>query len=116
MGVLAIGQCHYQYTYGYSTSTQMVWFKAEEPEDVSSEELPKDICDEASAKDRQCFCIGWNVTNWFGLEKQESSEEIKYFPWCGECIDPCALRFKWDKTFTVIKEDEDEGEDNGSGD
>ena len=58
---------------------------------------------QASAKDRQCFCIGWNVTNWFGLEKQESSEEIKYFPWCGECIDPCALKFKWDSTFTVLK-------------
>ena len=46
---------YYIVLYSYSTSTQMVWFKAEEPEDcktapeeVNSEELPKDICDEVS--------------------------------------------------------------------
>lgn len=125
MSFLAIGHCHYLYNRGYSRSTQLVWFNAEEPEDcktapeeVNTDELPKDMCDEASAKDRKCFCIGWNVTNWFGPDMQESSEDIKYFPWCGECEDPCALRFKWDSRFTVPKDDENEVEDeeNGSGD
>ena len=130
----------------------MVWFKVDEPEgckeapeEVSSEELPKDICADvsryriqgnrflkttiiniysynikyesykrckitfkhnfqAAAKDRQCFCIGWNTTNWHGFEEGlKSTENITYFPWCGECIDPCALRFKWDSHFTIPK-------------
>ena len=59
---------------------------------------------EAAAKDKACFCIGWNVTTWHGFEEGlKSTEEIKYLPWCGECIDPCALRFKWDSHFTQLK-------------
>ena len=59
---------------------------------------------QAAAKDRQCFCIGWNTTTWHGFEEGlKSTENITYFPWCGECIDPCALRFKWDSHFTIPK-------------
>ena len=59
---------------------------------------------QAAAKDRQCFCIGWNTTTWHGFDEGlKSTENITYFPWCGECIDPCALRFKWDSHFTIPK-------------
>merc|ERR1711872_831764 len=102
--VIAICNCQYLYHHmGHGHSkTNMVWFKVDEPEgckeapeEVSSEELPKDICADAAAKDRQCFCIGWNTTTWHGFEEGlKSTENITYFPWCGECIDPCALRFK----------------------
>jgi len=119
--VVAICNCQYFYHHGISaghSKTNMVWFKVEAPEDckeapeeVSSEELPKDICADAEAKDRQCFCIGWNTTTWHGFEGGlKSTENITYFPWCGECYDPCALRFKWDSHFSVPKEEESSGD------
>jgi len=117
--VVAIGHCQFMYHHlgsSHHSKTNMVWFKVDEPEgckeapeEVSSEELPKDICEDAAAKDKACFCIGWNVTTWHGFEEGlKSTEEIKYLPWCGQCIDPCALRFKWDSHFTQLKEDEEE--------
>jgi len=114
--VIAICNCQYLYHHMGHSKTNMVWFKVDEPEgckeapeEVSSEELPKDICADAAAKDRQCFCIGWNTTTWHGFEEGlKSTENITYFPWCGECIDPCALRFKWDSHFTIPKEDDKE--------
>ena len=57
---------------------------------------------QAAAKDKRCFCIGYNYTTYFYGQPQESSEEITYLPWCGVCRDPCALQFKWDASFTIL--------------
>ena len=58
---------------------------------------------QAAAKDKRCFCVGYNITTYFGFDVHQTSENINYFPWCGECVDPCALQFKWDTHFTPIK-------------
>merc|ERR1739844_445058 len=99
----------------------MVWFEANEPGDcgpggreVSEEALPTDICDGAAAKDKRCFCIGYNYTTYFYGQPQESSGEITYLPWCGVCRDPCALEFKWDASFTILPEEEEEEEGSGA--
>merc|ERR1711981_629733 len=104
----------YHSGYHYNTRSNMVWFEANEPEDcreapeeVSEEALPTDICDGAAAKDKRCFCIGYNYTTYFYGQPQESSGEITYLPWCGVCRDPCALQFKWDASFTILPEEEE---------
>merc|ERR1712226_500604 len=123
LSTITICHCHYMYHsgYHYNTRSNMVWFEANEPEDcreapeeVSEEVLPTDICDGAAAKDKRCFCIGYNYTTYFYGQPQESSGEITYLPWCGVCRDPCALQFKWDASFTILPEEEEE-EEEGSG-
>merc|ERR1712226_627032 len=123
LSTITICHCHYMYHsgYHYNTRSNMVWFEANEPEDcreapeeVSEEALPTDICDGAAAKDKRCFCIGYNYTTYFYGQPQESSGEITYLPWCGVCRDPCALQFKWDASFTILPEEEEE-EEEGSG-
>merc|ERR1712202_19077 len=96
-GTLALCHCHYQYGYrytGYTTRSHLAWFEVEDPEDckngsddVSYEELPKNVCDDAAAKDRRCFCVGYNYTV-TGHDYNESSDKIMFTPICGECIDP----------------------------
>merc|ERR1712088_670511 len=117
LSTITICHCHYMYHsgYHYNTRSNMVWFEANEPEDcreapeeVSEEALPTDICDGAAAKDKRCFCIGYNYTTYFYGQPQESSGEITYLPWCGVCRDPCALQFKWDASFTILPEEEEE--------
>merc|ERR1711997_1056487 len=123
LSTITICHCHYMYHsgYHYNTRSNMVWFEANEPEDcreapeeVSEEALPTDICDGAAAKDKRCFCIGYNYTTYFYGQPQESSEEITYLPWCGVCRDPCALQFKWDATFTILPEEKEEEEGSGA--
>merc|ERR1712110_301089 len=118
LSTITICNCHYMYHsgYHYNTRSNMVWFEANEPEDcreapeeVSEEALPTDICDGAAAKDKRCLCIGYNYTTYFYGQPQESSGEITYLPWCGVCRDPCALQFKWDASFTILPEEEEEG-------
>merc|ERR1712088_278827 len=117
LSTITICHCHYTYHsgYHYNTRSNMVWFEANEPEDcreapeeVSEEALPTDICDGAAAKDKRCFCIGYNYTTYFYGQPQESSGEVTYLPWCGVCRDPCALQFKWDASFTILPEEEEE--------
>merc|ERR1712110_640022 len=123
LSAITICNCHYMYHsgYHYNTRSNMVWFEANEPEDcreapeeVSEEALPTDICDGAAAKDKRCLCIGYNYTTYFYGQPQESSGEITYLPWCGVCRDPCALQFKWDASFTILPEEEEEEEGSGA--
>jgi hypothetical protein len=88
-------------------NTNPVWFEAQEPSDcdvvpeqVNAGKPPRDICANAAVDQRSCICIkraGYNV----------------YEPICGECRDPCALKFVVDRYATSpslakLIEEEDE--------
>ncbi len=73
---------------------KLEWFEVLEgnncspvPATVNAGRPPRDICVEAAVNERRCICLNTGRGN----------TETGYEPICGNCRDPCALRFTPDK-------------------
>merc|ERR1719219_1779888 len=86
---------NFQDLFSYRGAQKLEWFEVLEgndcspvPATVNAGRPPRDICNEAAVDERRCICIntGRNVDSETGYEAM-----------CGNCRDPCQLKFTPDK-------------------
>ena len=86
---------NFQDLFSYRGAQKLEWFEVLEgndcspvPATVNAGRPPRDICNEALVDERRCICIntGRNVDSETGYEAM-----------CGNCRDPCQLKFTPDK-------------------
>ena len=82
---------NFQDLFSYRGAQKLEWFEVLEgndcstvPATVNAGRPPRDICNEAVVEERRCICIntGRNVDSKTGYELM-----------CGNCRDPCQLKF-----------------------
>ena len=82
---------NFQDLFSYRGAQKLEWFEVLEgndcspvPATVNAGRPPRDICNEALVDERRCICIntGRNVDSETGYEAM-----------CGNCRDPCQLKF-----------------------
>merc|ERR1712241_1138214 len=86
---------NFQDLFSYRGAQKLEWFEVLEgndcspvPATVNAGRPPRDICNEAAVEERRCICIntGRNVDSETGYEAM-----------CGNCRDPCQLKFTPDR-------------------
>merc|ERR1712001_31569 len=86
---------NFQDLFSYRGAQKLEWFEILEgndcstvPGQVNAGRPPRDICNEAAAEERRCICINTGRN----LRSDSGYEQI-----CGNCRDPCQLKFTPDK-------------------
>ena len=81
---------NFQDLFSYKGAQKLEWFEVLEgndcspvPATVNAGRPPRDICLEAAVDERRCICINTG----------RGSTETGYEPICGNCRDPCQLKF-----------------------
>ena len=86
---------NFQDLFSYRGAQKLEWFEVLEgndcspvPATVNAGRPPRDICNEAIVDERRCICIntGRNINSGTGYEVM-----------CGNCRDPCQLKFTPDR-------------------
>merc|ERR1711997_760365 len=113
---------NFQDLFSYRGAQKLEWFEILEgndcstvPGQVNAGRPPRDICNEAAAEERRCICINTGRN----LRSDSGYEQI-----CGNCRDPCQLKFTPDKVPRYLQRlatknldtDEDEREYESDGD
>ena len=85
---------NFQDLFSYRGAQKLEWFEVLEgndcspvPATVNAGRPPRDICLEAAVDERRCICINTG----------RSASETGYEQICGNCRDPCQLKFTPDK-------------------
>ena len=102
---------NFQDLFSYKGAQKLEWFEVLEgndcspvPATVNAGRPPRDICLEAAVDERRCICINTG----------RGSTETGYEPICGNCRDPCQLKFTPDVVPSYLQrlavEDLEEGD------
>ena len=85
---------NFQDLFSYRGAQKLEWFEVLDgndckkvPATVNAGRPPRDICLEAAVDERRCICI----------KTGRSSSETGYEQICGNCRDPCQLKFTPDR-------------------
>ena len=86
---------NFQDLFSYRGAQKLEWFEVLEgndcspvPATVNAGRPPRDICNEAAVDERRCICINTGRNG----QSDSGYEQI-----CGNCRDPCQLKFTPDK-------------------
>merc|ERR1711953_1045629 len=91
---------NFQDLFSYRGAQKLEWFEVLEgndcspvPATVNAGRPPRDICLEAAVDERRCICINTG----------RSSSETGYEQICGNCRDPCQLKFTPDRVPSYLQ-------------
>merc|ERR1719323_1145794 len=89
---------NFQDLFSYKGAQKLEWFEVLEgndcspvPATVNAGRPPRDICLEAAVDERRCICINTG----------RGRSETGYEPICGNCRDPCQLKFTPEKFLLI---------------
>merc|ERR1719219_3234755 len=86
---------NFQDLFSYRGAQKLEWFEVLEgndcspvPATVNAGRPPRDICNEATVDERRCICLNTG---------RNSNSDSGYEQMCGNCRDPCQLKFTPDR-------------------